>query len=205
MENSFYGHWGYIFKNGSIIIEPEFDKANKFSEDLAAVKKDGLWGFIDIYGNYQIEPKFLDARDFSEGLAPVKDATSNNWGYINKEGGWIIWAKFSEARIFSQGLAAVKDYSWGYIDKSGDYIIPPNPKFERVEEFDEQGYATVWVECTAENESCVWNEWTYYPSIINKEDYIKEDNFFVSIVRKTIGEKYGDNLKSFLFEISKNR
>ena len=57
-----YGY-GFIDKNGKVVIEPQFDDAGYFSEGLAGVEKDGKWGFIVKSGN--------DVEPFSEGLASV--------------------------------------------------------------------------------------------------------------------------------------
>ena len=64
--------YGFIDKSGKVVIEPQFDNAEPFSEGLACVEKDGKWGFIDKSGKMVIEPQFDGASDFSEGLAKVK-------------------------------------------------------------------------------------------------------------------------------------
>ena len=63
--------WGYIDKSGKVVIEPQFDSADDFSEGLAKVKKDGKRGYIDKIGKVVIEPQFDEVWDFSEGLATV--------------------------------------------------------------------------------------------------------------------------------------
>ena len=42
--------YGFIDKNGKVVIELQFDNAGAFSEGLAEVEKDGKWGFIDKRG-----------------------------------------------------------------------------------------------------------------------------------------------------------
>ena len=64
--------YGFIDKNGKVVIEPQFDGADAFSEGLARVKKDRKWGFIDKSGKVVIEPQFDWVSDFSEGLAKVR-------------------------------------------------------------------------------------------------------------------------------------
>jgi len=49
---------GFIDKKGKFVIKPEYSSANRFSEGLAAVLKDGKVGFIDTKGKFVIEPKF---------------------------------------------------------------------------------------------------------------------------------------------------
>ena len=64
--------YGFIDKSGKVVIEPQFDDADLFSEGLVLVEKDGKWGFIDKSGKVVIEPQFDDAEPFSEGLAKVR-------------------------------------------------------------------------------------------------------------------------------------
>jgi hypothetical protein len=52
------GKFGFINKNGSVLIDFKFDDAQGFKYDFAAVKKNGKWGFINKYGEFVIEPKF---------------------------------------------------------------------------------------------------------------------------------------------------
>ncbi len=64
--------YGFIDKSGKVVIEPQFDDAEPFSEGLAKVEKDDKYGFIDKSGKVVIEPQFDDAEPFSEGLAKVR-------------------------------------------------------------------------------------------------------------------------------------
>lgn len=45
---------GYISKDGSFKIEPQYKSAKSFSEGLAAVENGGKWGFIDTKGEWVI-------------------------------------------------------------------------------------------------------------------------------------------------------
>lgn len=46
-----YPFWGYIDSTGKMVIKPQFDNAEGFYEDRAAVKIKDKWGFIDTNGN----------------------------------------------------------------------------------------------------------------------------------------------------------
>ncbi|MGH8761543.1 MAG: WG repeat-containing protein, partial [Burkholderiales bacterium] len=63
--------WGYIDKTGYLVIDMQFDRANRFSEGLAQVEFRGRHGFVDRTGKFAIEPKYFGAGMFSEGMAPV--------------------------------------------------------------------------------------------------------------------------------------
>ena len=61
--------WGYIDKNGDMVIEPRFHDAWDFHEGLAAIKIDWARGYIDKAGNIVIEPQFQYAGPFTDGKA----------------------------------------------------------------------------------------------------------------------------------------
>ena len=50
------GKWGFIDKTGKIIINPQFDEVDFFSEGLCAVKIGNKWGYIDKKGKYAWNP-----------------------------------------------------------------------------------------------------------------------------------------------------
>lgn len=140
--------WGYINNKGKIVIKPQFDEADKFSEGLARVQIGLKSGFIDSTGKFVIEPIYTFAFGFSEGLAPVGKDMNSQWGYIDRTGKIIIEPQFEHARRFSNGLAHVsvilskKPFDWrsGFIDKKGNFAI--NPKFAYSEDFKE-GFAII--------------------------------------------------------------
>ena len=72
------GKWGYVDKDGKVVIEPQFEEAHSFLNGYAAVKVHGKWGFINEKGKLVIEETFADARDFNEqGSAFVM--VGNQW------------------------------------------------------------------------------------------------------------------------------
>ncbi len=86
--------YGYADAQGTIIVKPQFDKANNFSEGMAAVMiKEGStekWGFIDKTGKLVVAATYrLEPGRFSEGLAPVRigeSASNYEMAYIDKTG-----------------------------------------------------------------------------------------------------------------------
>ena len=54
--------YGFIDKNGKVVIEPQFYDVHTRGEGFAQVEKDGKWGYIDKNGKVVIEPQFDDAR-----------------------------------------------------------------------------------------------------------------------------------------------
>lgn len=74
------GKWGYVDKDGKIVIQPQYEQARSFSKGMAAVKQDGLWGFINVEGEMVIEPQFENAKDFN----------SNGCVFVFLEGEWKL-------------------------------------------------------------------------------------------------------------------
>ena len=140
--------YGYINKEGKMIINPQFDKALPFNEGLAAVatinkdKGEVLYGFINKKGEIIINPQFKYAGSFSEGLALVYDG--KKCGYIDKNGKYIINPQFDNAGFFKNGMATIIQGSmYGYINKEGKIII--NPQFKMALNFSEENdIALVW-------------------------------------------------------------
>jgi len=137
------GKFGYIDNKGNIIVEPEFDDAQDFSEDLALVSFHGKKVFINRAGKIVIAPKDFEAiNGFTNGLARgnILDTSPYTKGYIDKSGKLVIDTKATGACEYSEGLACVPASKWGFIDPSGRFVI--KPQFDEVSYFRE-GLATV--------------------------------------------------------------
>ncbi len=141
-----YGRWGYLDRNGQVVIEPHFDHADYF-HGLGLVELHGAAGYVDTTGTFVIEPTFrLDrtipndtaARPFWEGLAAAR--TNGAWGYLNLQGEWAIPARFlgedgaNTVGDFHQGLAWFRSIkkgengnydAYGFIDPTGSVVIEP--------------------------------------------------------------------------------
>ena len=66
--------WGYVESGsqGHFVIAPQWEKAGKFSEGLAAVKRRGRYGYINEEGEVVIEYRFAEAGEFKNKRAKVK-------------------------------------------------------------------------------------------------------------------------------------
>src|SRR3990172_9166167 len=88
------GKWGYIDRQGRVVVEPQFDEAYPFSEGLGRIGVDqktaGKFGFVDATGAIVIEPQFGWANSFSEGVALARLEPGGKNGYIDKTGHWVI-------------------------------------------------------------------------------------------------------------------
>ncbi len=137
-----HGRWGYVDETGRVVIQPQFRRAEPFSEGLAAVvigdNEDtiGRLGYIDKSGAVVIRPQFSGSSGgdhlFAQGLAAV-ETQAGKWGYIDKTGAMAIRPQFDAAFGFSEGLAVVgvnvTTYSlekrYGYVDRGGNWVVRP--------------------------------------------------------------------------------
>ncbi len=127
-------NWGYVDKNGKVVIPARYYYADDFSEGFARVIVQAAGkltvGYINRTGALVIPAVYqtfdTDARlsgAFSGGLAVVK--VGGKYGFINKTGIVAIAAKYELAGPFHDGLAFVKvNGKYGYINKTGALVIP---------------------------------------------------------------------------------
>lgn len=147
--------YGYINRNGKVILPYQYNEAANFSDGLALVKNDHNQNeYIDATGKVKIDAsKYISGRSFSEGLAAVgvqdKKRSTVAYGYIDTQGNMKIKPQFARAYSFSEGLAkvcvgeSINSFSIGYIDQSGVYRIGPNLKDSYEETLFSEGLAPV--------------------------------------------------------------
>ncbi len=142
---------GFIDRTGKVIIEPQFEAVNDFSDGLARIYVSGNkfdTAYINELGKIVIEPQFDIGSNFSEGFVWVgfdphkteykfgnktyysgtaSDSFDYNIGFIDKTGKFITEPIFTFAEDFSEGLAVVrtKENKFGFIDKSGKIALEP--------------------------------------------------------------------------------
>ena len=119
------GKFGYINREGEMIIDFLYDQAYDFVEGFAVVFNKGnpydKYGFIDELGNITIPLKYEYAESFCEGLALVR--LNRKFGFINKKGEIVIDILYDYADSFNSGKARVKTRDYYYfIDKNGKKI-----------------------------------------------------------------------------------
>ena len=117
------GKYGFINKEGVVVIKPVFDASMIFNEGYCAVKLDEKWDYIDNLGNMTIKPQYDSAYTFNEGFALVfQDSLA---GYIGADGKYKIEPKYYDGMSFSDGMALVQieDFRWGFIDNKGKVKI----------------------------------------------------------------------------------
>jgi len=130
------GKSGFIDGSGKIVIAPQFQSVNDFSDGRAVVcvgdcnfmkrimrtsnpdtpepAPQYSYGYIDETGKMVINPIYSTALDFSEGLAAVCTGLGcqvgvsgeQKWGFVDKSGAEVIKPQFLSVQTFSEGLAA---------------------------------------------------------------------------------------------------
>lgn len=120
--------FGFINKQGKLVIPAIYNRAHEFSEGLAAIEENNNWGYIDPTGKKVIEPQYITARDFSQGLAAVRKDMYG--GYLDKKGVFAIEPKYGRLDTFEENGTAIVSYGKlsEVIDRKGKTLIGPKYK-----------------------------------------------------------------------------
>ena len=130
------GKWGFIDKQGAMVIQPQYDDFMAGGADyrvirdgLAAVKQDGKWGYIDRTGGTVIPFTWEYADQFSEGYAVV--GSGGTYGYINKAGDVTVSPQFDDANGFAGAIALTgNDGVYHLRDANGLAFSPVTWRFD---------------------------------------------------------------------------
>lgn len=122
--------WGFIDKNGTVVIPFKYDRVGDFHEGLAAVdieqnpnRPGGKWGYIDRNGNNITSHKYDRAYDFSDGIAKVM-LPNLTYGFVDENGTEVIPCKYIYAGEFSEGVVTLSNrHNWCIVDKNGSEVI----------------------------------------------------------------------------------
>jgi hypothetical protein len=145
-----FDRMGFMDSAGQLVIAPDFNRVQPFSNGLAVATIGKKSGYVDIDGKWVISRRFSYAGAFGKnGLAVAAEKSGGNYGspsdygYIDKAGLYVIQPKFKWAgSFFDSHLAPVLvDGKYGYIDKTGSLKISAN--FEGAGNFGVDGLAPV--------------------------------------------------------------
>ena len=117
--------YGYVNRQGEVVIEPQFTYARPFSkEGLAAVQpKDGKVGYINMSGEFVIPPIYDGGFSFSDGIANVRK--DEKYVYIDTSGNIMLEVGDGNTCFeYSEGFITVTDGSgkYAYMDLNGNYV-----------------------------------------------------------------------------------
>ena len=119
------GKWGYALLDITAEetdevtwgIEPQYENAEAFTEQIAAVMIDGKYGAINENGEIVL-PAIYDSMKYRAfGVIPA--SLNGEWYFLGPDSS-RVFGPFEDAESYSFGYAAVKkDGKWGFIDKNG--------------------------------------------------------------------------------------
>jgi hypothetical protein len=122
--------WGLARADGTWLIEPKFERADRLNDGLARVTLNGKVGFIDRSGNFVIEPVFDKAWWFEPGVGRTSAEQDGAFGVIDKTGAWVFRTNYQQIHFAFNG----KDHSvfgwefkkadrWGLLDLDGGMVL----------------------------------------------------------------------------------
>ena len=140
------GKWGFINRQGEIIVKPRFDLVGHFTEEMISVKYGGEWTEKSEYG--------VPDYDYGEVDVTWYEHEGGKWGFMNNRGEIVVPPCYDGVGNFSEGLAWVNrggkknsDYlseftggKFGFIDRHGREVIEVN--FDNAADFSD-GLAAV--------------------------------------------------------------
>lgn len=105
------GKYGFMDRNGKVVIAAKFAEAHRFSEGLAPVRtkkttmygKGDTWGYIDKNGQWVLKPEFNETHEFRNGVARVH------------VGGTLRRVEFHAPLVWQGG-------EWRLIDRKGNVL-----------------------------------------------------------------------------------
>lgn len=133
------GRYGFMNRDGEIMIPAQFEYASNFSNGLAVIAVQDKFGYIDKSGETVIECQFDEAQNFVEARAIVE--INGFFGVIDPTGNYILNPEFDDIGVISEGLFyAEKNGFFQYFSVDGQLVI--NRKFSEAFSF-ENGKAKV--------------------------------------------------------------
>ncbi|MBO5929843.1 MAG: WG repeat-containing protein, partial [Clostridia bacterium] len=104
----------------TVVIEPQYNIAGPYYDNVAKVSTGSKWGLIDLDGLSVSSSQWDALGDTDKDLIPAEK--SGSWGYIDHSGKTVIPFQFTAAGAFHDGLALVytEDYQQAYINQEGN-------------------------------------------------------------------------------------
>ncbi|TAF35775.1 MAG: WG repeat-containing protein [Cytophagales bacterium] len=123
-DESYQGLWGYQEQNtGRVVVMPQYQTADHFSEGLARVSFFGKYGFINNQGKIQIPLIYDELHAFKDGVASAK--MNGKAGLINNQNQIILPLEYDQVQTSSQKMVRVRqNRRYGYANLNGQIVIP---------------------------------------------------------------------------------
>lgn len=118
--------WGYINNKGVFVINPQFQNAECFFDNVArVVDSDGKIGYISKDGSFAINPVYENGTRFNDGSAMVM-LSGGKIICIDTKGNqkFALPDEVVHAGMFSNSIALISDAEKsGYVDVNGNAVI----------------------------------------------------------------------------------
>ncbi|MBT2654800.1 WG repeat-containing protein [Bacillus sp. ISL-18] len=121
--------YGYLNKQGKVVIPAAYESASEFTEGRAVVKPKGeQYQLIDLTGNVLHTYPYEWVGNYGQGLLSFKKNYDGLYGYIDVEGNMIIKPNYTTAGRFIDGRAIVSLESnqkelYGLINQNGQFVM----------------------------------------------------------------------------------
>lgn len=128
--------FGFINKQGNIIIPIIYDKSDIFFRDgIIRVELNEKFGVINSKNQtiVPIDYDFIDKFRFYNGLIAVTKAGKS--GVFNHDGQLIIPVQYDKVDIQDKNIFVKKENKWGIFDRVGNEIIPISLDYEYIGNF----------------------------------------------------------------------
>jgi len=134
--------WGFSNEKSEIVIQPQYEYVDFFSDGLAIVGKNQRFGFINEQGKEVIAMKYETASDFKLGVATVM--INGKYAVIDKTGKLLTKFKYLQYAFENEVLKVRTEDGWGIFFPSKSKEIIQN-SFENIGTFkNEKDF--VWVQ-----------------------------------------------------------
>lgn len=131
-------NWGYMDTLGQIIIQPQFQYAKDFTNNVAVVQNNDDWGLIGLNGKLILDCQYNDVSylDNSENQMIRVLVKKERVGLIDSLGNVIVPAIYEEiGNVIDNRIAVKRGTKWGFCDLKGQEIIPC--QYDKVQDFSE--------------------------------------------------------------------
>lgn len=120
------GRHGYIDRQGTLIIQPQFEDAKPFRGGRAAVAEAGRWGLINETGEWIARPAFDDLRWFAEDSRVWSYGQGEKRGLVGRDGSRRTAARFDDVGLVQGDAVTVREGDrWGLVSLAGGICLEP--------------------------------------------------------------------------------
>lgn len=113
-----YAQVGYTW-----VVNPVYDEAGDFYNNLAIVKKNGLYGAIDTTGKEVVPVEFTELFPFTEKVTSFK-RSNGKVGIVDVNGKILCEKDYDKIFAVTDSCAKVQKGDYGFINAFGKEIVP---------------------------------------------------------------------------------